>query len=105
MIMLHLEFQYLCIVTFFRVVQFPHILFSSLQIYLRAEDRGIPALTATTLVPVFINVFRNNNPPRFVNTPYATTISRDSQPNSNVYQVSAVDNDNVIGFNSGIKFM
>lgn len=63
---------------------------------MRAVDQGIPALTSTTLVPVFISVFRNNNPPRFVNTPYSTTISRDASPNSNVYQVSAVDNDNVI---------
>lgn len=63
---------------------------------MRAVDQGIPALTSTVLVPVFISVFRNNNPPRFINTPYSTTISRDASPNSNVYQVSAVDNDNVI---------
>jgi hypothetical protein len=64
------------------------------QMYVRAYDRGIPALTATSLVQVFINVFRNNNPPRFINAPYTTTISRDQTVNANIFQVSAVDNDN-----------
>ncbi|KAJ8318063.1 hypothetical protein KUTeg_003154 [Tegillarca granosa] len=60
----------------------------------RAFDQGSPVLTATANVPVNINVVRNNNPPVFINTPYARSISKDTQIGSSIFRVTATDADN-----------
>ena len=45
---------------------------------------------------VVINIFRNENDPFFINTPYRTTISESSQLGTSVLTVSARDSDDAV---------
>lgn len=57
------------------------------------SDTGVPSLTSSQRASVIINVVRNQFPPNFINTPYATTINRTVLQGTTVYTVSAVDQD------------
>ena len=40
-----------------------------------------------------VSVFRNNNAPVFIQTPYTVTVDKNTIDNSNIFTVSAVDAD------------
>lgn len=46
---------------------------------------------------VTINILRDSGPPRFVNTPYITSIPITTAINSSVYRVQAIDSDLKVG--------
>ncbi|KAJ8316548.1 hypothetical protein KUTeg_005899, partial [Tegillarca granosa] len=72
----------------------PHNVTSFAMFSAQVSDLGVPSLTNTQqLASVVINVIRNQNPPFFFNTPYETTINRTTFQNTQVFQVSARDND------------
>lgn len=64
-----------------------------LQLSIVVSDTGVPPLTSSQRASVIINVVRNQFPPNFINTPYATTINRTVLQGTTVYTVSAVDQD------------
>lgn len=68
-------------------------LYYILQLTVRAFDLGTPQLTTNQRASVTVSVFRNNNPPIFVNAIYSTTISRDQGTTNSIYSVTANDAD------------
>lgn len=67
--------------------------FLTLQLSVVVSDTGVPSLTSSQRASVIINVIRNQFPPNFISTPYATTINRTVLQGTNIFTVSAVDQD------------
>lgn len=55
------------------------------------RDRATPQRTAQA--SVIVNVLRDNSPPIFRNTPYATDISENRLATTSIFRVSADDAD------------
>lgn len=45
-------------------------------------------------------MFRNNNAPQFIQTPYITTVDKNTVDNSNIFTVSAVDADTRVSYHN-----
>ncbi|KAL5018733.1 hypothetical protein ScPMuIL_004455 [Solemya velum] len=64
------------------------------------NDLGDPQNVATQPAKVTIKVRRNQSPPRFVDTPYAATLTFNAQAGVDVYDTDAVDDDIQAPFNT-----
>ncbi|CAN9515218.1 unnamed protein product [Ophioblennius macclurei] len=71
------------------------------EVVVKVEDVRTPPRTATALVRVFIDDV-NDNPPQFLNLPFAMTISEDTEPGDVLYQATAIDGDE--GENGSVLF-
>jgi hypothetical protein len=71
--------------------------FLTLQLSVVVSDTGVPSLTSSQRASVIINVIRNQFPPNFINTPYATTVNRTIFQGTTIFTVSAVDQDTQVG--------
>lgn len=60
---------------------------------MQATDQGSSPRSASQPATVTINVIRNQFPPVFVNTPYATSLPFTVAAGSSVYNVNATDAD------------
>ena len=69
---------------------------SQVEMDIQGTDNGFPPRSATTIARVTINIFRNQNDPFFVATPYVTTIPETTVVGSNVLTVSARDQDDFV---------
>ena len=65
----------------------------TLQLTITGRDLGSPSRAATNSATVVVSVFRNNNAPVFIQTPYTVTVDKNTIDNSNIFTVSAVDAD------------
>ncbi|XP_035826841.1 protocadherin Fat 4, partial [Aplysia californica] len=63
-----------------------------------ARDQGLPQLSSFES-NVTVTVFRNLQPPQFINTPYGVTLPEDEVQGRLVFTVTAIDNDNRDPFN------
>ena len=61
------------------------------QFSVEVSDQSNPVRTATA--GVIIDVVRDEQPPRFINEPYSTSIVETREIGSQVYQVTAIDSD------------
>lgn len=59
----------------------------------RAVDDRPTAVQRNAEASVQITVLRDSAPPRFVNTPYITSVAINQRVNTTFYRVQAVDND------------
>ena len=62
-----------------------------LQFTVQATDNGRPSRSTTARVIVFVT--RNQFAPTFIQTPYVTSIQENTNNNSLIYTVTAVDQD------------
>ena len=69
---------------------------SVVEMDVRATDDGIPPRTSQGIARITINIFRNENDPFFVTTPYVTTIPETTEIGTNVITVSARDTDDLV---------
>lgn len=77
----------------FCCISFNYTLPVPLQLTVTGRDLGSPSRAATNTATVIVSVFRNNNAPQFIQTPYITTVDKNTVDNSNIFTVSAVDAD------------
>ena len=69
---------------------------SVVEMDVQATDDGLPPRTAGLIARVTINIFRNENDPFFVATPYVTTIPETTSIGETVLSVSARDTDDLV---------
>ncbi|GFN78435.1 protocadherin fat 4, partial [Plakobranchus ocellatus] len=62
-------------------------------VLVQISDRGEPSNVAQQTATVQVNVFRNQNTPAFLNTPYATTIQENTGLGQSIFRVTANDAD------------
>ena len=63
------------------------------KIEVKVEDKGEPSKVAAQTATVTVSVLRNLNSPNFDSDQYSTVVLEDTSLNSQIYQVSARDND------------
>ncbi|GFR89571.1 protocadherin Fat 4 [Elysia marginata] len=62
-------------------------------VLVQIADRGVPSNVAAQTATVQVNVFRNQNTPVFINTPYATTVQENTGVGQSIFRVTATDAD------------
>lgn len=73
-------------------VQFDREIQDVYDVVVKVEDLRTPPRTTTVLVKVYIDDV-NDNAPQFLNLPFATVISDDTEPGDVLYQATAIDKD------------
>lgn len=66
---------------------------NSFSFTVRAVDDRPTAVQRTAEASVQITVLRDSAPPRFVNTPYVTSVAINQRVNTTFFRVQALDND------------
>ncbi|XP_077988033.1 protocadherin Fat 4-like [Glandiceps talaboti] len=67
----------------------------------KAEDDGLPSLTASASVIIAVT-YTNDNPPRFAQSSYTALVSEDAEADTTVIRVTAFDDDD--GSNGDVKY-
>lgn len=68
------------------------------EMIVSGRDNGIPNRSTNINARVTINIYRNENDPFFVNTPYIRTIPETTQIGNTVLTVTARDNDDLVSY-------
>ena len=63
------------------------------QVLVQIADRGVSSNVAAQTATVQVNVFRNQNTPVFISTPYATTVQENTGVGQSIFRVTATDAD------------